>query len=51
MAKIDENKLTNQDCHELISLVINKKRDIIANSNMRKLMSFYDYLVNYNQLN
>lgn len=45
------NKLTNQDCHELISLVINKKRDIIANSNMRKLMSFYDYLVNYNQLN
>ena len=45
------NKLTNQDCHEFISLVINKKRDIIANSNMRKLMSFYDYLVNYNQLN
>jgi len=45
------NKLTNQDCYESISLIINKKRDIIANSNMRKLMSFYDYLVNYNQLN
>lgn len=45
------NKLTNQDCHELISMIISKKSDVVSNSNMRKLMSFYDYLINYNQLN
>ncbi len=45
------NKLTNNDCRELISLIVSKKQEVISNSIMRKLMSFYDYLINYENVN
>ena len=44
------NKLTNVDCHDILALLIGKRKDIISNSLARKLMSFYDYLINYNML-
>jgi len=46
-----KNKITNENCRFLINYIIEKNGNIIRYTQMRKLMVFYDYLVNYEELN
>lgn len=46
-----KNKITNENCAYLINYIIEKEENVIYSTQMRKLMVFYDYLVNYEELN
>lgn len=46
-----KNKITNENCGYLISCIIEKNEKTICSTQMRKLMVFYDYLINYEKIN